>query len=356
MGGMEATRSWEVNRGLPGVAMLRCPDARVGPLSDDGSGQTGGAEARSGRRVLVTGANGHVGRRLIRRLGGGWPATEVRALVRSERAADTLRALPERVRPEIRIVDYRDEDGISRAADGCDRIVHLVGILKETANARYSEAHETSTTAVARAAEKAGVGRVVYLSILGTSVDSPNACLASKARAEAILMEREAPATVLRVPMVLGPGELAAHGLRARASSRTAFLVRGGRSLEQPFDAEDLVDAIVSALADSSPESLSHDLAGPEVLSQRDLVFRAAAVLGKEPPRVVSVPLGLVRAFAAVAARLTANPPITPAMLGVLQHDDQIDPTPACEALGVTLTPLDATLRRSFGIDPETGR
>ena len=33
-------------------------------------------------------------------------------------------------------------------------------------------------------------------------------------------------------------------------------------------------------------------------------------------------------------------------MLGVLEHDDRVDPRPACEALGIQLTPLDDTLRR----------
>jgi NADH dehydrogenase len=299
----------------------------------------------------VTGANGHVGRRLIRRLRGSWPRPEVRALVRSERAAQTLRALPDRVRPELVIADYRDEDTIAAAAQGCDRIVHLVGILKQTATARYSEAHETSTTAVARAAEKHDVGRIVYVSILGTDVDSPNACLASKARAEAILFERGTPATILRVPMVLGPGELAATALRARATKGFAFLVRGGASLEQPLDAENLVDALLAAMDDDSDETKRIDLAGPESIPHRELVARAAAVLGREPPRVIPVPYSLVRGFAAVATRLLGNPPITPAMLGVLDHDDHIDPAPACAALGIILSPLDETLRRCFGLE-----
>ena len=40
--------------------------------------------------------------------------------------------------------------------------------------------------------------------------------------------------------------------------------------------------------------------------------------------------------------------PVTRAMLGVLDHDDRIDPQPACAELGLTLTPLDETLRRTF--------
>ena len=58
------------------------------------------------------------------------------------------------------------------------------------------------------------------------------------------------------------------------------------------------------------------------------------------------IPLALVRGFAALAERITASPPLTTAMLDVLEHDDRIDPKPACDALGITLTPLDDTLRR----------
>jgi hypothetical protein len=41
-------------------------------------------------------------------------------------------------------------------------------------------------------------------------------------------------------------------------------------------------------------------------------------------------------------------------MLGVLEHDDRIDPAPACARLGIRLAPLDATLRRCVGPGAET--
>jgi hypothetical protein len=43
---------------------------------------------------------------------------------------------------------------------------------------------------------------------------------------------------------------------------------------------------------------------------------------------------------------LLANPPVTPAMLEVLDHDDRVDPGAACRRLGIELTPLDEMLRR----------
>lgn len=296
-------------------------------------------------RVLVTGANGHLGRALIARLASGHaPAGAVRAVVRSERAAATVRALPQA--PEVAVVDYGDADALARAAAGCQAAVHLVGILKEAPGTSYEDAHERTARALAAALPHAGLHRVVYMSILGAGVDSRNACLASKARAEAILLAPPLQTTVLRVPMVLGGDDYATAALRARARARVVPLVRGGASLEQPIDAGDVVEAIVAALARPGLAGRVLDLAGPESLPRRALLQRAAALAGAPPPTVLPIPLFAVRAFAALAGRLAANPPLTTAMLGVLEHDDHVDPAPACAALGIALTPLDETLRR----------
>ena len=183
------------------------------------------------------------------------------------------------------------------------------------------------------------------MSILGSGPASGNACLASKGRAEQILLRSSVPVTVLRVPMVLGPGEIAAFALRGRVHAPLAPLVRGGSALEQPIDADDVTRAIESALADETSDDAVLDLAGPESLSHRELVLRAAKLVGKRP-RLVPVPLAAVSLFARLAERFAANPPLTPAMLEVLEEDDRIDPAPACARLGLTLTPLDETLRR----------
>jgi NADH dehydrogenase len=267
--------------------------------------------------------------------------------VRSERAAAALRALPESCRPEVTVADPRDTDALAALARGAEVWVHLVGILKETRTARYADAHEGAAGIVARAAERAGVARIVYPSILGAEPGSRNPCLGSKGRAERILLDGKVPATVLRMPMVLGPDELAAVALRAQASAAWTPLVRGGATLEQPLDAGDAARALVLAAAERGRASAALDLAGPECLSHRSLVLRVAERLGTRP-RVVPVPLALAR-LAAAATALLPEPPLTPAVLEVLEHDDCIDPEPACRRLGLALTPLDVTLDASFG-------
>jgi uncharacterized protein YbjT (DUF2867 family) len=296
-------------------------------------------------RTLVTGANGRLGRRLLRALAASRPDAVPRAVVRSRTAADALANLGGAPRVEVFTADPTDAGALEAAAAGCASVAHLVGILKETPTSRYVDAHERSCTALARAAEAAGVRRIVYLSILGADAESRNACLGSKGRAERILLEGKVPTTVLRVPMVLGPGEIAAHALRARASASVAWLVRGGASLEQPLDADDLMRGILRALEDPSDGHRVLELAGPESLPRRELVARAAALLGKTP-RIAHVPYLFARVIAGLCELLLPSPPLTRAMLDVLEHDDRVDPAPACRALGLTLTPLDQTLRR----------
>jgi NADH dehydrogenase len=297
--------------------------------------------------LLVTGANGHLGRRLCRRLASAHPPRRVRALVRSERAAGTLRELPQAERPEIAIVDYTDADQLVEQADGCDAAVHLVGILKETRANRYADAHARPCEALALAADRAGLRRIVALSILGSDEGSPNACLASRARAEAILLRAKTPAVVIRVPMVLGAGDAASAALLRQARGPAARLVRGGATLEQPIAARDVVEALASASSRIGLDDTVLELAGPESLSHRALVERAAALLGTKV-KIGSVPMALARSVAWVAERIASDPPITSAMLGVLEHDDAIDPEPARAALDISLTPLDAALREAF--------
>ena len=285
-------------------------------------------------RVLITGANGHLGRRLIARLRGN---CDVVAAVRSDRAAAMLRESG----AEVRLVDYRDGDALEAAAIGCEAAVHLAGIIKETAGNRYVDAHEGTARALGGLDD---IRLIVYLSVVGAARDSPNACLASKAAAESLLLSGSGARTrVLRVPMVLGEGDYASLALGRRASAPVSFTFRAG-SFEQPVYAGDVVDAIVALLERADAPELI-ELAGPERVTRRELTRRAGAILGRRT-RLISLPIASGRMLAAMFEGLSANPPVTRAMLDVLDHDDDVDLAPACRSLGLELTPLDETLRR----------
>ena len=294
---------------------------------------------------LITGANGNLGRNLIGKLlSDDAAAHEIVAIVRSGRAADTIKAglggaIPDALR--IEQLDYTDVGALHRACGDAEAVVHLVGILKEGGGATYREAHEASVTALLEAIKDTAVAHVTYLSIVGSTPAATNSCLASKGAAETLLRAAAVPSCILRVPMVLGRGDYASQALGARARKASSWGLRMS-SLEQPIFADDVVAAICQAARLRLDASL--DLGGPEVLTREALTQRAAAVLGQET-RVRSLPLALfmplVRLF-----ELSGNPPVTRAMLEVLDHDDQVDSRAALEALELeALTPLDDMLR-----------
>ncbi|HIG40820.1 MAG TPA: NAD-dependent epimerase/dehydratase family protein [Gammaproteobacteria bacterium] len=286
-------------------------------------------------QIAVTGANGHLGIRLVESLLG---EHQVRAIVRSGPAQVKLRQRFPTL--EIQIVQYTDANQLGEALKGCDVVVHLVGIIKESKNSKFVEAHETSCEALVLAAAASSIQRIVYMSIVGTGVDSNNACLKSKARAEAILQECDIPAVIIKVPMVLGEGDFASFALRKNALSRFAFTFRAN-SLEQPIYAGDVIKAIASAIGKSDIAE-TVNLAGMESVTRKQLIQRAAGILHSSPV-VVSLPISLGLSIAGLLEQLP-NAPLSRAMLGVLDHDDNIDVADGCTEVGLELTPLDETL------------
>jgi uncharacterized protein YbjT (DUF2867 family) len=302
--------------------------------------------------IVVTGANGQLGRALLAKLAAD-SRPVVRALVRSERARKTIEDAGIDPPPEIEIVDYTSPNQMEAALRGARCVIHLVGIIKEMPGTRYVEAHEQTCHALTLAASRAGIERIVYLSILGSSPDSENPCLASKGRAEMLLLEDRVPATILRVPMVIGGDDPASHSLRKQARSSSVRLIGGGRTLQQPIDARDVVRAVLAACTREPGRDLSLDAGGPECLSHRNLILRVARLWQNEPT-IRSMPVALARLAVRFLDGMLPNAPITPAMFDILQHDDRVDPERFSKILGIELTPLDTTLSELLGPESES--
>ncbi len=292
---------------------------------------------------LITGANGNLGKRLIATLLAD-EQNAVVAVVRSERAKAAIAAIglepAQSQRLVINVLNYTDVEALHGAALTCHKAVHLVGILKQTKQATFAEAHEQSTQALLDALRDTPVDHLTYLSIVGSTPTSKNACLASKGRAEVLCISDALAACVLRVPMVLGEGDYASYALKSRAQKSLSFTFRAG-SLEQPIYAGDVVQAIIAAATGQVTGAL--DLAGSEIVTRRELTQRAGALLDRSP-RLISLPMFIGMALAGLMEVLP-NPPVTRAMLDVLDHDDDIDPKPAMTKLGLSkMTSLEDTL------------
>ena len=296
-------------------------------------------------KVLITGANGHLGKKLILASKG----YEVCALVRSVEAESDLKDFINGhsvQNVEIVKCNYLDLSVLRQLVLSCTYVVHLVGILKETKENNFDLVHKQTSEVLIEALLGSKVEKVCYISILGSKENSRNSCFSSRAYAEKTFLEAKIPSLVLQVPMVLGEGDYASTSLKKSAVSKINFTFRK-LSLEQPVYAGDIIKAIKIDMdktfsGTKSPSGIKI-LAGPTSLTREMLIQKVAKLMGVKV-RVFSLPLALGYALSGVFKFLSANPPLSNAMLGVLDHDDDVDPLPACNELGIELKPLDSML------------
>jgi NADH dehydrogenase len=297
-------------------------------------------------RIAVTGANGAVGRAVLR---DALPGDEIVALVRSEQAARSIDGRGARVG----IVSYTELGSLERAFERMDAVVHLPGILVERRGATHEDANVQTTRSALAAARVSGVRKFVLVSAHGANPGSRNRYYRTKGRAERLLRDSGLPFTILRSPLVLGPETEGARALAAQTAGPTVWLVGGGATLHRPLDVDDLARAaLVAAREPERARGATLELAGPEELRYRDLVARAAELRGRTV-RVRAIPVAPLR-LALRVRRGLFGPGFDADALDVLLEDTRVDPSAALSALGIALTPLAETLRRSLG--PDAGR
>lgn len=306
---------------------------RGGLLLEPPVGQAGGG------RIAVVGANSAVGTALLAHVGDD-DALDTVAVVRRP---EVLAGLPQSPRISPRVVDYGRSDRLAEAFAGADAVVHLAGILFESRTSDYRSGNVEVTRAVVEAARSAGVRHLVFISSLGADPRSPNGYFRSKGEAERIVADSGLDATIIRTPLLLGPGTAGGRSLLAAVAGPTARVLGGGAHRLRPLDVDDLCRAILMCCERPAAGVRTCDLVGPTTLTQRELIERAAGCLGREVS-VRSTPVWLVRLGARVAG-LVRKGGLTPAVIDVITSDETVERN-ADGDLGVSLTPLSATLAK----------
>jgi uncharacterized protein YbjT (DUF2867 family) len=252
--------------------------------------------------VLVTGATGFVGGRLVPRLLGA--GHRVRCLVRDP---DRLTAA---WREEVTVVGGRAEDAqaVWRAADGCDAAYYLVHGMEGRVHGLL-ERERATAAAFREGVTEAGARRVVYL---GGLVDEDRLStttehLYARQQVGVELRAGSVPVTELRAGIVLGAGS-ASFGLLA-AAARVPVQVGAPwtASRTQPIAVDDLLPLLVAVLEDPRAAWQVLDVGGPDVLTYGELVALVRAGLGRRPAPTLTVPYlppEVTAASAAAMARL----------------------------------------------------
>ena len=290
-------------------------------------------------KIAVTGANSSVGRNLLAHVAGRGDI-DVVAGVRSRSAAASL---PDSPRIDARVISYEDVEELAAILKGVSCMVHLAGILIEGGQSTYQNANVGAATAVVEASRKAGVRHIVLISVLGAHPDSPNRFLRSKGEAEAAVIGSGLAATILRTPILLGPGTAGADALVRTARRGKANLLSGGSYTMRPLDIDDLSRAI-SRICEVKAEGVRVlELVGPESIVYRDLVTRVAGMLGKDVT-IGTIPVWIAKLGAAVTHRLTGGG-VSPTVIDVITANEFVEKNADAD-IPVTLTPLSETLEK----------
>ena len=239
-------------------------------------------------RVLVTGATGYVGGRLVPRLlEAGY---RVRCLTRS---AAKLAARPWASDPRVEIVevDFADVRASADAMGECGAAYYLVHSMVST-GARYAEADRSLARHFATAAARAGVGRIIYLGGLGEHGPGLSEHLASRREVETILAAGLVPVTVLRAAMIIGSGSASFEILRYLVERLPAMVTpRWVVTPSQPIAIDNVLSYLVACL--SVPETVGRtlDIGGPDTVSYRDLMRIMAEERGLRRRLVIPLPV-----------------------------------------------------------------
>ncbi|MGC5221199.1 SDR family oxidoreductase [Micromonospora sp. DT81.3] len=230
--------------------------------------------------ILVTGGTGVIGRRVVPLLGAA--GREVRVL--SRRGGTDAPGVHHVVGDTLR------GEGLDAAFGGASTVLHLAGAAK---------GDDVAARHVIEAAERAGTGHLVLISVTGAGA-VPIGYVRMKAASERIVHESAVPYTIIRVAQL--------HSLLLPVVAKLAVMRLAPADVRlEPIDG-DAVAARLAELTLNPPAGRVADLAGPEILSFADLVKQYNATLGRHR-RVLGMPLpGALRRAYRSGANLAGDP------------------------------------------------
>lgn len=295
--------------------------------------------------VFLTGATGFVGSYILKELID--QGHSVRCLVRP---GSTEKLPVDAGAVDVVYGDITDPHTLHGKLDGCDAVIHLVGIIEEkrSEGITFDAIHYQGTVNVADAARAANITRFVQMSANGAGPAANTRYLTSKWRAEEYLRSSNfLDWTIFRPSIVFGePGEQQPEFVTRIANTLVRPfpvlpILGDGFYRLQPIAAEVLAKAFAQALVREETFGQAYCAAGTEEYSFNEVVDILALAIGRRPRRKINVPLGLARPAIELAAP-TGLLPISPDQLKMLVGGNTCDSTAFNRDFDLTHVPFSA--------------
>lgn len=266
------------------------------------------------RPILVTGATGYIGARLIPRL--LQEGFRVRALARTP---GKLHGRPWSEHPNLEIVkgDVLDLASLNDACRGCGGAYYLVHSMNPV-SVDFVSTDRVAAGNMVRAAERCGLERIIYLGGLGEESDQLSEHLSSRTEVAEILKTGTVPVTVLRAAMIIGSGSASFEILRYLVERLPIILTPRWVDIPcQPIGVRNVLFYLIGCLKSPETAGRTFDIGQDQVVTYRQLmeIFAEEAGLPKRliialpllTPRVSSIWINLLTPVPAVLARPLAE-------------------------------------------------
>src|SRR3954453_9805936 len=245
---------------------------------------------------LLTGATGYIGGRLMSRLIAD--GRQGRALARNPARLDGAPV-------EVVQGDAATGEGLREALEGCQTAYYLIHSMAHGMgpNGAFAELDRRAADNFARAAQEAGVDRIVYLGGLVPQGGAVSPHLRSRLEVAQILLDAIPDSVALRASIVIGAGS-SSFRLLVRLIERLWVLPMPSwrENRTQPVDERDAMEYLARAPLVRAAAGQSLDIAGPNVVTYAQMIERIAEAMG-----VGRTPIGLKRSMTPPAAAVVAS-------------------------------------------------
>ncbi|WP_312117820.1 complex I NDUFA9 subunit family protein [Brevibacillus reuszeri] len=245
-------------------------------------------------KVFLTGASGFVGKGMVARLQEGGYHTVCLTRSGSEGKLGFDKNSPFIAEANG---DLFDTASLEQAMQGCDAVIHLVGIIREQTGkgVTFQRIHVEGTKNVLAAAKKVGVTRFIHMSALGARENATSAYHRTKYEAEQLVQASGIPYVIFRPSVIFGPGDEFVNMLADLVRLPVTPVIGNGSYPLQPVARETVADVFVQALTQDASLNQVYEAGGPAPLTYAQILDAIGTAIGKKSVRKIHIPLGLMK-------------------------------------------------------------